>query len=274
MRRRGFTLIELAVVLAIVGLAFGGIAYTVAAQIETRNFEDTRRRLDQARELLLAFAVVNGRLPCPARYAGAASHSQGLESFCATASSSCAGAETTAVQAHGYCSNAFDGFVPAASIGIAAVDASGFAIDAWGNRLRYAVTRRSAPGSCAISPPSSTTPIVTSSANLKAYGVACQPNDLLVCRSASGITPSDCGPTANAIMTTTTVVAVVYSTGKNGAGGHAGGPDEGANLDADPIFVSHPPSPAGAANGEFDDQVTWLSVGELYGKLVAAGVLP
>ncbi len=274
MRSRGFTLIELAVVLAIAGLAFGGIAYTVAAQIDTRNFEDTRRRLDQARELLLAFAVVNGRLPCPARYAGAASHSQGLESFCAAATPSCPGGETTAVQAHGYCSNPFDGFLPAASLGVATVDASGFATDAWGNRLRYAVTRRIAPGSCAVSPPSSTTPIVTSGPNLKAYGIACQPNDLLVCRSASGITPSDCGPTANAIMTTTTVVAVLYSTGKNGARGQAAGPDEGANLDADPIFVAHPPSPVGAANGEFDDQVTWLSVGELYGKLIAAGVLP
>jgi hypothetical protein len=178
------------------------------------------------------------------------------------------------VQPHGYCSNPFDGFVPAASVGITAVDSSGFATDAWGNRLRYAVTRKNAAGTCTVSPPSSTTPIVTSSANLKAYGIACQPNDLLVCRSASGITPSDCGPTVNAIMTTSTVVAVVFSTGKNGALPGAAGADEGANLDGDAIFVSHPPAPVGAPNGEFDDQFTWVSVGELYGKLVSAGVLP
>jgi len=273
MRSRGFTLIELAVVLAIVGLLLGGVIYTLGAQIEQRNFEDTRRRLDQARELLLAFAIVNGRLPCPARHSSAASHSQGVESFCAAAASPCPGSETTAVQAHGYCSNHFDGFVPAASIGLTAVDSSGFATDAWGRRLRYAVTRRNAAGTCAVSPPSGTTPIVTSSANLKTYGIACQPGDLLVCRSASGITPSDCGPTANAIMTMSTVVAVVFSTGKNGAAG-ALGPDEGANLDGDAIFVSHPPAPPGAPNGEFDDQVTWLAIGELYGKLVSAGVLP
>src|SRR5262249_30984457 len=153
---------------------------------------------------LLAFAVVNGRLPCPARYAGAASHSQGMESFCAAAASPCPGTETTAVQPHGYCSNHFDGFVPAASLGITTVDANGFATDAWGNRLRYAVTRRTASGTCSVSPPSSSTPIVTSSTNLKTYGMTCQPSDLLVCRSASGITASDCGPTANAIMTTST----------------------------------------------------------------------
>ena len=28
------------------------------------------------------------------------------------------------------------------------------------------------------------------------------------------------------------------------------------------------------ADGEFDDQFTWLTVGELYGKMVAAGLLP
>jgi prepilin-type N-terminal cleavage/methylation domain-containing protein len=273
MRLRGFTLIELAVVLAVVGLLLGGLTYTLAAQIDQRNFEDTRRRLEQARELLLAFGVVNGRLPCPARYATSTSHSQGLESFCTGAASPCAGTETTVTQAHGYCSNPFDGFVPAASLGITTVDTSGFATDAWGNRLRYAVTRRNATGTCTVSPPSAITPIVTSSVNLKTYGIACQPSDLLVCRSATGITPSDCGPTANAIMTTSTVVAVIFSTGKNGATG-AGGPDEGANLDADAIFVSHPPAPAGAPNGTFDDQFTWLSVGELYGKLISAGVVP
>jgi hypothetical protein len=30
----------------------------------------------------------------------------------------------------------------------------------------------------------------------------------------------------------------------------------------------------GAANGEFDDQFTWITVGELYGRLIAAGKLP
>ena len=63
---RGFSLVELAVVMAIVAFLLGSLMYTVSAQVEQRNFEDTRRRLDQARELLLGFAVVNGRLPCPA----------------------------------------------------------------------------------------------------------------------------------------------------------------------------------------------------------------
>ena len=52
-----------------------------------------------------------------------------------------------------------------------------------------------------------------------------------------------------------------------------------ARFASDPIegnatFVSHVPASSSASNGEFDDQFTWITVGELYGKLIAAGVLP
>ena len=63
----GFSLVELSVVLVIVALMLSSLLYTLSAQTDQRDFEDTRRRLEQARELVLAFAIVNGRLPCPAR---------------------------------------------------------------------------------------------------------------------------------------------------------------------------------------------------------------
>jgi hypothetical protein len=69
------------------------------------------------------------------------------------------------------------------------------------------------------------------------------------------------------------VVAVVFSTGKNGATG-PGGIDETANVNGDPVFVFHTPAARGAANGEFDDYVVWIPVGEFYGRLISAGVLP
>ena len=80
-------------------------------------------------------------------------------------------------------------------------------------------------------------------------------------------------------MTQSLVVAVIFSTGRNGALFAAGaGTDEAANLNGggnlDPVFVYHTPQPAGAAGGEFDDQFTWITVGELMGRLVAAGRLP
>ncbi|HXL76996.1 MAG TPA: hypothetical protein VN967_14180 [Burkholderiales bacterium] len=75
-------------------------------------------------------------------------------------------------------------------------------------------------------------------------------------------------------MSQNLVVTIVFSTGKNAATSGGTGVDEAANLNGDQIFVFHVPAPNGAANGEFDDQFTWITVGELYGKLIAAGVLP
>ena len=277
----GFTLTELAVAMAIVALLLGGLMHTLSAQTEQRNFEETRRRLDQARELLLSFAVVKGRLPCPARYASTSSHSQGLESFCTSAATSttstCSGSETTTEQTHGTCSNHWDGYLPAVSIGYAHTDSSGFAVDPWGNRIRYAVTRMNTNCSGATPPPSSWTTMYTSKSYLKTYGISCQPDDLLICKSGSGISGTGCGSASNQLMATSLVVAIVFSTGKNTATGGTG-TDEAANTDGNRIFVFHTPTPDNpdtpSTNEEFDDQFTWITVGEFYGKLIAAGVLP
>jgi prepilin-type N-terminal cleavage/methylation domain-containing protein len=231
----GFTLTELAVVFVIISLLLATAMYTLSAQTDQRNFEETRRRLDAARELLLAFAIVNGRLPCPA-----------------TAGSS--GDEAPAWPAGGGVCTApgpYGGFLPARTIG-------------------FQTPRICRPVS-ATTPP--VAPHFTHRDNMKLQGIDCQPNDLIVCRSATGITAADCGGTANQVMTQKLVAAIAFSTGKNGATG-SGGIDEAANVDGDRVFVWHTPAPVGAANGEFDDQMAWITVGELYGRLIAAGVLP
>ena len=246
-RQSGFSLVELAVVFVIVALLFGAVLYTLSAQLEQRNFAETRRRLDTARELLIAYAIVNGRLPCPA--IGGAT---GVES----------------PSGGGNCTTYYAGWLPARTIGYQETDASGYALDAYGNRIRYAVA--STLTGCAGS---STTPHFTSTANLKANGITCQPSDLLICRSASGISATTCGGAANQVTNQNVVAAIVFSVGKNGALA-AGGIDEAANLNGDQIFVFHTPSSTGAANGEFDDTLVWIPVGELYGRLISAGVLP
>jgi prepilin-type N-terminal cleavage/methylation domain-containing protein len=263
----GFTLTELAVVLAIVALLLGSLMYTFSAQVDQRNFEETRRRLEQARELLLTFAIVNGRLPCPARSAATAAPATIPGDEVRDAAGNCVGDAVTDYYG-GTAGGVTLGLLPARTIGYLQVDSSGLAVDAWGNRLRYAVANLIT--NCSGS---STTPHFTNATNLKANGISCQPNDLLVCRSATGITATTCGGAANQIMSQSLVVAVAFSTGKNGATGGTG-LDEAANLNGDRVYVWHTPAPASAANGEFDDQITWISVGELYGRMVAAGVLP
>src|SRR3977135_3948753 len=200
----GFTLVELAVVLAIVGLLLGSLMYTLSPKTEQRNFEETRRRLEQARELLLAFAIVNGRLPCPARSTSAGAEVRIADTDATVANrGKCrnpAGIEDYygGTLVDGTPGGTPGGLLPAATIGFPQLDSSGFAIDAWQNRIRYAVainqTNCPSPGARAG------TPLFTKYSNIQTYGMSCQPNDLLICKSATGITAAACGGSANQIM--------------------------------------------------------------------------
>jgi prepilin-type N-terminal cleavage/methylation domain-containing protein len=274
---RGFTLTELAVVLAIVGLLLGAMMITFSTQVDQRNHSETQRNLDEAKELLLAFAIVNGRLPCPATCTNPPA--------CTTGS---AGDENPA--GGGACSTYTQGFLPARTIGFQPTNAKGFAIDAWGNPIRYAVastvqTGSGCPAVTATNPPSALTTywsppftsatatgVTNASTFLKANGIACSPDsgDLVVCSAAPAGTSCAVG---QSVTNQNTVVAVVLSTGKNGAQG-TGGTNEAENQDGDNVFVYRPPDPSTASGGEYDDLTAWIPVGLLYERLISAGVLP
>jgi prepilin-type N-terminal cleavage/methylation domain-containing protein len=258
-----FTLVEMAVVLAVVGLLLGSLMYTLSAQSDQRAREQTQRILEQAREAVLGFAVANGRLPCPATAA-----SMGIE----------------APAGGGDCTGYYDGFLPAVTLGFQPSDSQGFALDAWNNRIRYAVARNIM--SCAGT---SVVPHFTVKNTLRSNGMSCLPaaTELLICKSSiSAPAPAagNCGGADNFVTSSNpsgTVVAIVFSPGKNyalaqtaGVATAAGKLDEAANLDGNTIFISHTPTPTGAAGGEFDDMLLWIPVGTFYGRLAAAGVLP
>jgi len=245
----GFSLPELAIVLVVVGLLAGGMLMPLATQIDLRRTAETRSSLHQAREALQGFAVANGRLPCPAA-AGAGGAEAGV------------GACPLSV------GGVADGFLPGVTLGLSPSDNQGYVLDAWGNRLRYAVTAApaAAPGS-----------FTTSNGIAKFWRENGSPPaaDLQICRdsvsiSRPGSANADC--TAGSALSRA-AVAVVFSTGRNSATAGRGA-DEAANLNGDRVFVAHEEAPAGAPGGEFDDLLVWLSPNILYNRMVAAGRLP
>jgi len=100
----GFTLTELAIVLVIVALLIGGMLVPLSAQRDIQNHKETGRLLAEIREALLGFAVINGRLPCPASETNPASANYGIE-------------DATACGA--------EGFLPWKSLGVTEIDAWG-----------------------------------------------------------------------------------------------------------------------------------------------------
>lgn len=111
-RAHGFSLVELAVVLVIVGLLIGGLLTPLQMQFEQARVSETERGMEQAREALLGYAIRNGYLPCPA-----ISAQNGLED---RQGARCRGGKR-------------QGLLPWATLGVAK-------LDGWGRVYRYSVT--------------------------------------------------------------------------------------------------------------------------------------
>lgn len=252
LRPRGFTLTEMAVVLAILALLIGGMILPLSAQQDLRHTKETESILRTIHEALIGYASIHGRLPCPASIT-----SNGLESFASGGN-----------KINGNCSNFLGGFLPAVTLGIQPTDQNGFAIDSWGNRIRYSVADAQ----------TGSTRILTGENGIKLAGSAsfAAAQFIAVCTSATGIDPADTTDPINycgsAIPLSLSTPAVIFSTGKNGEGSSA---DERANTAIhDVVFVFHNPTTSTDPNGQFDDMVMWLSPGILINRMVAAGRLP
>jgi prepilin-type N-terminal cleavage/methylation domain-containing protein len=242
--QRGFTLTELAIVVAIVAFLIGGTLMTLSAQTAAREVSETQRTLETAREALIGFMIRNGRLPCPAING-------------ATGDEAPAGGGTCTLPV---------GWVPAATLGIGPTDAQGYLLDAWGDRIRYAVSQLDFAG------PPAVTKIYTTAGGLITVGLtnpALPAPNLRVCITVPDTTPNTVCPSNPQFATP----AVLYSRGRNGRTAGPVGIHEQENADGDVVFVAHEPRPAGAPGGEYDDLVIWISPNVLYNRLISAGAI-
>lgn len=244
---RGFSLIELAIVLMIVALLLGGLIVPLSTQVDQGKINETRIQQEILRESLIGFALTHGRLPCPAQASlprgDANAGVEATNSSVCTCQSSSGSTKSVAYISSGNVTCASDatsitGVVPWVTLGVPETDA-------WNRRYTYRVTRAFAQTSTKFTLSSSGVPDVISA-------------------SSGG------NPVAD------NVPAISISHGKNGLGAYntdgtqisgASG-DEAENSDNDNTFVYH------NQDESFDDLVTWLSPNVLFNRMVAAGKLP
>ncbi len=106
--QRGFSLIELSIVLIVFGLLASGMVGSLSGQRRLSDERRAQRQLDEALEALYGFAITNGRLPCPAEAPLASSEEA-------------AGREACPLE---------HGVLPWRTLGVAE-------LDPWGQRLSY-----------------------------------------------------------------------------------------------------------------------------------------
>jgi len=251
--QKGFSLVELSIVILIMGLILGGIAMPLSVQRENVRIREARELLEMVGETLQGYALVNGFLPCPA--------TPSSDGLAAPAGGAC-------VEQHG--------FVPASTLGLAGSrNGDNLLLDPWASPLRYSVSAADVDGD------GNWDFIV--SGELREIGMANLTPDLSVCSTASGATASACGSAATTLSSTSPLL--IYSLGKDwasfagadqaeNAGTTLGGGPSGSSypIAANTVFVHR--SRSEQSGNEFDDVLVWMSPLSLYQKLLIAGQLP
>ncbi|MCW5624870.1 MAG: prepilin-type N-terminal cleavage/methylation domain-containing protein [Burkholderiales bacterium] len=261
-RSRGFSLVELAIGLVVAAVLLSSLLVPLLTQVDQRRVSETRRMLEESKEALIGFAIAYGRLPCPA------TGTTGVESIGTVAAGDC---------------TVWDGFLPGTTLGLAFVDAQGFAIDAYGgqrNRIRYVIANPAIFPRAFTAAPTATAGM--RGATIATLASAANNNNLLsICGSVpTGPTPP---PNCSGVVALAngSAIAIIYSVGKNGFD-----PVQQANLNpANPLSAAEAinlnpdkavifAAPNNKPGEEFDDIVTWIGPAVLFGRMTAAGALP
>jgi prepilin-type N-terminal cleavage/methylation domain-containing protein len=233
---QGFTLVEMAVVLVIVGLILGGLLMPLSAQMDQRNYSDTQKSMDEIKEALIGYALSHGYFPCPA-----ISATNGAEDRTGV---TCTGGKRV-------------GLLPWAELGVTQ-------IDGWGHRFGYSVTLAYADSGTKITISPLTAADITiqtrdSSGTIQNLSNAGAIPAAIVSFGKNGFFGYTNDGTLIANSSSTNLDEIKNSNG-NGNG---------------KTFVSRiPTSNTTVTGGEFDDVVTWISPNVYLNRMVSAGQLP
>ena len=115
----GFSLVEMAIVLVILGVLLGSLISPLSTQRDLSKQREAKNQLEEVSRALTGFAILNGRLPCPATNA-----SNGL-------------AQPNAATVN---CNQEHGFLPGRSLGLNGSYDNNLLLDPWNNPLRYSLT--------------------------------------------------------------------------------------------------------------------------------------
>jgi len=125
--QRGFTLIEITMVMLIIALLMAGLLPTITSQLEQQRTKETLKRLGEIKEALIGYAVINGVLPCPSTTTDPSNTNYGI------ADASCSSSLTS------------EGYLPWKTLGVMETDAWGTkrsaSSDPWIGQWRYRVDR-------------------------------------------------------------------------------------------------------------------------------------
>lgn len=243
----GFTLVEIAIVLMVVTILLG---YTVAmfpAQQNLKKYRQVDREMDEIVEHLIAFAQVNGRLPCPDTSNGTGTI-DGLEDQNATFN----GCE------------AYFGFLPGRTLGVQGVyDTIGSLLDPWGSEYGYAVSDID----------NGTDGILVTVNGIRAEGMTNVNPDLFVCSDSATVgNDDDCAAAASADVAAN-IPAVVISMGRDAVLPSSSNiqienTDDFHDGTNDKVYISS------SHRDDYDDEVRWISTNLLFSRMIAAEQLP
>ncbi len=254
---QGFTLIELAVVLFLVALVLGGVMTPLSTRIEQEERKKTEDMLEDIRESLIGYALVNGHLPCPDCPTGLA------DADCTAAGTTTddgvedgVDATNTAVspRAGNFAMCAIEvGNLPWVTLGVSE-------FDAWGNRFVYGVDQDFADDDDGTG-----------------CGTATAGVSFELCSQGGASIHNTAPPNPPTSVIAANIPVLVYSYGANGNpfGGIA--PTSAVELenwwtDIDTDFVATDYNQSVA--NEYDDIFMWITPATLIYKMVNAERLP